>query len=116
VSGNFDDFSGEKKLTCVSRKVFSTRVLLFVAIIVCALSFASLAQKQSVAVHVRGGAVGTDEVLGEVALSAITAQRSMATRVLAGSMTAALQAYSPNALIDVTGTAATPAGKTVTNL
>jgi hypothetical protein len=62
VSGNFDDFSGEKELTGVFRKFFSTRLLLFVAIIVCALAFTSLARQQSVVVRVRVGAGGTDEV------------------------------------------------------
>jgi hypothetical protein len=53
--------------------------------------------------------------LDNVVMSALGAGRSTATRVLAGSLTSRFQTMSP-ALIDGTGTAATPAGKTATRV
>jgi hypothetical protein len=54
-------------------------------------------------------------VLVDNAVSALVAGRSTTTRILAGSLIAALQSYSPH-LIDGTGTVATPAGKTATSV
>jgi hypothetical protein len=54
-------------------------------------------------------------VLVDNAVSALVTERSAATRVLAESLTSRFQTMSPP-LIDGTGTAATPAGKTATNV